>query len=86
MNMVERELFELTSANLKGALYQSLDSFVIEGKIGKGQFSVVYRGRCLTDRNPVAIKKVQLFEMMNSKSRFDCLKEINLLQVTNCLL
>ena len=40
--MVENELFELTSANLKGALYQSLDSFVIESKIGKGQFSVVY--------------------------------------------
>ncbi|XP_075214081.1 serine/threonine-protein kinase Nek7-like [Lycorma delicatula] len=81
--MSESELLALTSSNLKDALFNSLDSFVIEDQVGKGHFSVVYRGRSLKDSMPVALKKVQLFEMVDAKARLDCMKEINLLQQLN---
>ena len=55
----------------------------IDKKIGKGQFSVVYRARAITDDRTVALKKVQIFEMMDSKARLDCMKEIQLLQQLN---
>jgi NIMA (never in mitosis gene a)-related kinase len=58
----------------------------VEKKIGKGQFSVVYRARCRSDGSIVALKKVQIFEMMDAKARLDCMKEINLLQVGLLLL
>lgn len=48
--------------------------------IGKGQFSVVMKGRCKSTGVLVALKKVAIFEMMDSKARVDCIKEINLLQ------
>lgn len=48
--------------------------------IGRGQFSVVMKGRCKVSNEFVALKKVSIFEMMDSKSRVDCIKEINLLQ------
>jgi len=60
--------------------YKSLECFQIERRIGKGQFSVVYRAKCLTNKETVALKKVQIFEMMDSKARLDCMKEIQLLQ------
>lgn len=81
--MSDSELLALTSTNLEDALFHSLDSFVIENQIGKGHFSVVYKGRSLKDGMSVAIKKVQLFEMVDAKARLDCMKEINLLQVIN---
>ena len=68
-------------------MYGKLENYEIEKKIGKGQFSVVYRARCLavseeSDNPPiVALKKVQIFEMMDAKARLDCMKEIQLLQV-----
>ena len=68
-------------------MYGKLENYDIEKKIGKGQFSVVYRARCLpiteeSDNPPiVALKKVQIFEMMDAKARLDCMKEIQLLQV-----
>jgi serine/threonine protein kinase len=55
--------------------------FQIDRKIGKGQFSVVYRAKALHNGMVVALKKVQIFEMMDSKARLDCMKEIQLLQV-----
>jgi serine/threonine protein kinase len=55
--------------------------FQIDRKIGKGQFSVVYRAKALHNGTVVALKKVQIFEMMDSKARLDCMKEIQLLQV-----
>ena len=64
-----------------------MENYEIEKKIGKGQFSVVYRARCIAatengDEAPtVALKKVQIFEMMDAKARLDCMKEIQLLQV-----
>lgn len=78
--MSEAEILALT-VNLGASLYQSLNIFDVEKKIGKGQFSVVYRARCRTDGAVVALKKVQIFEMMDAKARLDCMKEINLLQV-----
>ena len=55
--------------------------FEIDRKIGKGQFSVVYRAKAVHNGMVVALKKVQIFEMMDSKARLDCMKEIQLLQV-----
>lgn len=40
--------------------YMQLASFVIEKKIGRGQFSVVCRARCIRDGSVVALKKVQV--------------------------
>jgi NIMA (never in mitosis gene a)-related kinase len=78
--MSDAEILALT-ANLGASLYQSLTVFDVEKKIGKGQFSVVYRARCRKDGAVVALKKVQIFEMMDAKARLDCMKEISLLQV-----
>ncbi|XP_076424561.1 serine/threonine-protein kinase Nek6 isoform X4 [Peromyscus maniculatus bairdii] len=58
----------------------SLADFQIEKKIGRGQFSEVYKATCLLDRKTVALKKVQIFEMMDAKARQDCVKEIGLLK------
>ena len=72
------ELLKLSSSD---SIYGKLSNFQIEKKIGKGQFSVVYRAVCAKDGRTVALKKVQIFEMMDAKSRLDCMKEIQLLQV-----
>ena len=74
------ELLQLSSSD---SIYGRLSNFDIDRKIGKGQFSVVYRARCRVDRTYVALKKVQIFEMMDAKARLDCMKEIQLLQVHN---
>lgn len=64
-----------------GGVYSTLQSFVVEEKkLGQGQFSVVYRATCKADNRPVALKKVQIFEMMDAKARQDCLKEVELLK------
>ena len=49
--------------------------------MGKGQFSEVYKARLQIDNSIVALKKVQIYEMMDAKARNDCLKEIDLLKV-----
>ncbi|XP_022106037.1 serine/threonine-protein kinase Nek7-like isoform X2 [Acanthaster planci] len=64
-------------------MYNTLANFSIEKKIGKGQFSVVYKAKCLVDNRNVALKKVQIFEMMDAKARQDCIKEIDLLKQLN---
>lgn len=64
-----------------GAQYRSTASLAVEKRIGKGQFSVVYRARSKADGSVVALKKVQIFDMMDAKARVDCIKETNLLQV-----
>ncbi|MGH0175886.1 UNVERIFIED_CONTAM: hypothetical protein FKN15_071688 [Acipenser sinensis] len=60
--------------------HNALANFQIEKKIGRGQFSEVYRATCLLDRMPVALKKVQIFDLMDAKARADCIKEIDLLK------
>ncbi|KAL6470860.1 hypothetical protein MHYP_G00219790 [Metynnis hypsauchen] len=61
----------------------ALSNFLIEKKIGRGQFSEVYRATYLLENKQVALKKVQIFEMMDAKSRQDCIKEIDLLKQLN---
>lgn len=57
-----------------------LSNFEVEKRIGTGQFSVVYRAKCKQTQQIVALKKIQIFEMLDAKARYDCIKEINLLQ------
>lgn len=40
--------------------YSAMKNFEIDKKIGKGQFSEVYRARCVVDNTTVALKKVQV--------------------------
>ncbi|TRY64954.1 hypothetical protein DNTS_024634 [Danionella cerebrum] len=63
--------------------YSDLSNFLIEKEIGRGQFSEVYRATCLLNNQKVALKKVQIFEMMDAKARQDCVKEIDLLKQLN---
>jgi len=67
----------------KSTKYNYLGNFDIQKRIGKGQFSEVFRARCLIDNSIVALKKVQIFEMMDLKARNDCIKEIELLKSLN---
>ncbi|KAK5967307.1 Molting protein MLT-1 [Trichostrongylus colubriformis] len=61
----------------------TLDMFTIEKKIGKGMFSEVFRAKCEWNGQMVALKKIQVFEMVDQKARQDCLKEIDLLKQLN---
>ncbi|XP_013766310.1 serine/threonine-protein kinase Nek7 [Pundamilia nyererei] len=63
--------------------HNSLANFQIEKKIGRGQFSEVYRARYLLDNTSMALKKIQIFDLMDAKARQDCIKEIDLLKVKN---
>ncbi|XP_040582471.1 serine/threonine-protein kinase Nek7 isoform X2 [Lepeophtheirus salmonis] len=75
---MSNDLLEFT--NQEDSIYGKLENFNVEKRIGKGQFSVVYRAKCKVDKRTVALKKVQILEMMDSKARVDCVKEILLLQ------
>ncbi|XP_038637663.1 serine/threonine-protein kinase Nek6-like [Scyliorhinus canicula] len=63
--------------------HSSLADFQIVKKIGRGQFSEVYRATYLHNGKAVALKKVQVFEMMDAKARQDCINEIDLLKQLN---
>ena len=63
--------------------YSFLACYQVERKIGKGQFSEVFRGKCIPLNAVVAVKKVQIFEMVDAKARNDCIKEIDLLKQLN---
>eukprot|EP00056_Hartaetosiga_gracilis_P021955 m.27429 g.27429 ORF g.27429 m.27429 type:complete len:306 (-) comp9351_c0_seq3:1147-2064(-) len=63
--------------------YNDISNYSVEKKIGRGQFSVVYKARCLVNNKLVAFKKVQIFEMMDAKARQDCINEIDLLKSLN---
>ncbi|KAL5269161.1 hypothetical protein ACHWQZ_G002849 [Mnemiopsis leidyi] len=64
-------------------LYGKLSNFIVDKKVGKGQFSEVYKARLHIDNSIVALKKVQIYEMMDAKARNDCIKEIDLLKQLN---
>lgn len=49
------------ASNEPDAMYGTLANFEIEKKIGRGQFSVVYRAKCLANDQIVALKKVQVW-------------------------
>lgn len=55
----------LTDRNNVPDKYSSLANFREEKWIGKGQFSVVYRARCLADNSIVALKKVKVLSGTN---------------------
>lgn len=76
----DHQAAELLKLSASDSPYGTLQNFNIDKKIGKGQFSVVYRAKAAHDNRTVALKKVQIFEMMDSKARLDCMKEIQLLQ------
>ena len=54
------ELLQISSKSAANSIYGSLANFDIDRKIGKGQFSVVYRATSKIDARPVALKKVQV--------------------------
>ncbi|KAI3632996.1 hypothetical protein MIR68_009071 [Amoeboaphelidium protococcarum] len=58
----------------------SLQNYVIEKRVGKGQFSEVYRARDVRTEVIVALKKIPIFEMTDEKARNDCIKETDLLK------
>ncbi len=64
-----------------GSATGSLSNYVIEKKIGQGQFSTVYRAKSVTDGEIVALKRVPIAEMLDAKTRNDCIQEIGLLKV-----
>ena len=57
-----------------------LADYVLEKVCGRGHFSVVHRAVRKTNQQRVALKKVQIFDMMDSKARDRCLKEVHLLR------
>eukprot|EP00049_Salpingoeca_infusionum_P002923 m.61349 g.61349 ORF g.61349 m.61349 type:complete len:155 (-) comp11858_c0_seq4:634-1098(-) len=63
--------------------YSDERNYELEKKIGKGQFSSVYKARCLVDNRQVAFKKVEIFDMMDKDARAACAKEIELLKSLN---
>ncbi|XP_048845224.1 serine/threonine-protein kinase Nek7-like [Brienomyrus brachyistius] len=63
--------------------HNALVNYEIGKMIGRGQFSEVYRARYLLDNTSVALKKVQIFDLMDAKARQDCIKEIDLLKQLN---
>eukprot|EP01147_Barroeca_monosierra_P007872 gene7872-9980_t len=71
---------DATSIGLDHDIYGDVSNYQIEKKIGRGQFSVVYKARCLVNNRLVAFKKVQIFEMLDVKARQDCIREIDLLK------
>uniref|UniRef100_M3YRD3 NEK6-subfamily protein kinase n=1 Tax=Mustela putorius furo TaxID=9669 RepID=M3YRD3_MUSPF len=53
----------------------SLADFQIEKKIGRGQFSEVYKATCLLDRKTVALKKVQVSHLPRGSGESICRAE-----------
>mmetsp|Transcript_43213 Transcript_43213/g.136640 ORF Transcript_43213/g.136640 Transcript_43213/m.136640 type:complete len:678 (-) Transcript_43213:15-2048(-) len=56
-----------------------LQMYAVGKKIGSGKFSVVFRARMSDGRN-VALKKINIFDMMDAKSRNKCLREVHMLR------
>ena len=42
-------------------IFGTLKNFEIEKRIGKGQFSEVWKARCIVDNSVIALKKVQVW-------------------------
>lgn len=64
-------------------LYGTLENFQIEKQIGQGQFSQVFKAKCLVDARVVALKRMKIYELMDQKAREECYKEIELLKGLN---
>eukprot|EP00443_Scrippsiella_acuminata_P022112 CAMPEP_0115188242 /NCGR_PEP_ID=MMETSP0270-20121206/10908_1 /TAXON_ID=71861 /ORGANISM="Scrippsiella trochoidea, Strain CCMP3099" /LENGTH=746 /DNA_ID=CAMNT_0002601415 /DNA_START=133 /DNA_END=2373 /DNA_ORIENTATION=+ len=48
--------------------------------LGKGKFSIVYMAKRLSDGFMCALKKINIFDMLQPKQREKCLKEVRILQ------
>ncbi|KAI3384801.1 hypothetical protein SNEBB_006339 [Seison nebaliae] len=57
--------------------------FIVKRRLGKGQFSHVYLAEHAQTKSVVALKKVQIGEMIDTKCRTDCIEEIKLLKALN---
>lgn len=57
---------ELSRLSTNDSIYGMLSNFEIDKKIGKGQFSTVYRAKCKLDGKFVALKKVQVSNILLS--------------------
>jgi serine/threonine protein kinase len=73
----------MSEVNSRQHLYGRLENFETEKQIGQGQFSQVFKARCLGDNRVVALKKMKIYELMDQKSREECYKEIELLKQLN---
>ena len=51
---------EVLVANDPDNVYSTLQNLEVEKKIGKGQFSEVFRAKCILDSSVIALKKVQV--------------------------
>lgn len=73
---MDSELAKMTE-QLKNheAVEYNLNSFEIDKKIGKGQFSEVYRAKCCVDDNIVALKKVQVYFIIETICPLPYIKE-----------
>ncbi|CAH8826809.1 unnamed protein product [Trichobilharzia szidati] len=60
--------------------YSSLSNFEVQGSVGQGQFSTVWRAFHFPSGQTVAMKKIKIFEMVDAKARKDCVQEIDLLK------
>lgn len=58
--MDQEEPLQQATVYQRDSIYGRLENFGIDKKIGKGQFSEVYRARCKVDGSVVALKKVQV--------------------------
>ncbi|CAG9459958.1 unnamed protein product [Pedinophyceae sp. YPF-701] len=57
--------------------------FDVEETLGKGKHSEVFRARHKSTGQTVALKRIHIFDIMDSKQRADCLNEAKLLQSLN---
>ena len=57
--------------------------FQLHTVIGEGKFSTVWRATHVPTNTTVAVKKVQIYEILCQKQRADCLNEVKLLQSLN---
>lgn len=76
----------MPQSSLANDAHLSLEQFKMEAEIGRGQFSVVHRAIFTQTRQLVAIKRIQLFEMVDWKARADCIQEARLLKVSFSIL
>jgi len=67
----EMDITHSDSNGTSGDKYNAMKNFEIDKKIGKGQFSEVYRARCVVDNTIVALKKVQVYLIVVKKNNFN---------------
>ena len=51
---------QLNATQLGSNYYSSIEYFEIEKQIGKGQFSEVFRAKCIADNRTFALKRIQV--------------------------